>query len=550
MSPVVPPGAGGPRRLPDGFEDRLVGELEDAQLITRLRAADAARPLTADLAARLEGTITGQTTRLPARFRRRLERSMVGRRPVPAFLQVAAVVLFALGLTALPFVIEDQSIGDGDTPSQVEADGRGDEGGDALAGGTVGEADASSGGSDGEPPLPLDQGTVPAEGAGDDQLPEDQPPGFLAPVPAEGEAGSGGSEIGYEQGPAPPFAFPGAPDAAESAPLGAPGDTGGEPPPPRSPLRVGLVGGDPAVVDGFRAYVDLLNDQGGVRQREIKIAKTSAESPAQGTVATVNGSGDVIADEDGAPDWVEGPLFEAPDLRETLLHGAVFSFTSVWERQAHLAALAAFPEPSGGDTAVIYRRGTEPFGDRVPDAYREALEDREVSVLEMEYDPEVPVFTPTDAAFLALDAQDAARFFADARAVGYAPDRGFWGVGALFDEARLEDFSEDLHLASPYSVGDEAELDAVRERSDRPVDVDVLHGWITAKSLAVAIWESDAETPRQVRRAIRNLEGYENGFMPPYEVREGTNSRTPEAIVLGVADGQFVEEGGFETDPY
>ena len=37
--------------------------------------------------------------------------------------------------------------------------------------------------------------------------------------------------------------------------------------------------------------------------------------------------------------------------------------------------------------------------------------------------------------------------------------------------------------------------------------------------------------------------------MPRYEVREGTTSRTPEAVTLRVQDGVFVPVGEFRRDP-
>src|SRR5581483_6783241 len=111
------------------------------------------------------------------------------------------------------------------------------------------------------------------------------------------------------------------------------------------PLRVGIVTGDAAQEAGFRAYIDRLNQSGGVRGHSVELVTVGPGSPATGTVATVNLSALPVAGAAGAPSWATGPLLETLTATENLLpgNGAVFSFASPPERQGHLAADALFP---------------------------------------------------------------------------------------------------------------------------------------------------------------------------------------------------------------
>lgn len=60
---------------------------------------------------------------------------------------------------------------------------------------------------------------------------------------------------------------------------------------------------------------------------------------------------------------MRGSLLESGAAPESALAGRVFSFSSVLERQARLAALEAFPEPGAG--AAVHRMPGAPYGDRV-----------------------------------------------------------------------------------------------------------------------------------------------------------------------------------------
>jgi hypothetical protein len=77
----------------------------------------------------------------------------------------------------------------------------------------------------------------------------------------------------------------------------------------------------------------------------------------------------------------------------------------------------------------------------------------------------------------------------------------------------------------------------------------VTHGWVTAKALAVAVWQTGATTAEGVIAALRGLQGFDDGFAPPYQTRAGGNARVPDGLQYRVASGQFVQVGGFLTDP-
>jgi hypothetical protein len=162
------------------------------------------------------------------------------------------------------------------------------------------------------------------------------------------------------------------------------------------------------------------------------------------------------------------------------------------------------------------------------------------------------VFVPADVVFLSLDADTAAAWFDQARAVAYRPSRGVAGVYSLFDarlRAALEEFG--ARVLSPYLVPLNAETRSKAFRSiDEPLGMGVIHGWVTAKDLAVAIWLHDVDGPRSMRAALRALEGYASGFAPPLDWRVGTHARTPEGLVYEVDDGLFTPMTGFLRDPF
>ncbi|MGH9040722.1 MAG: hypothetical protein ACRDZ3_10890, partial [Acidimicrobiia bacterium] len=113
----------------------------------------------------------------------------------------------------------------------------------------------------------------------------------------------------------------------------------------------------------------------------------------------------------------------------------------------------------------------------------------------------------------------------------------------------LADLPEGARVVSPYLVPGGAEGDAIRSGAGSP-SAGVLHGWNTAKVLAVALWRSGADTPEETITALEAMTGYDSGLAPPYETRPGTRSRTPEGVVFEVRSGAFTPQGAFRRDPH
>jgi hypothetical protein len=391
-------------------------------------------------------------------------------------------------------------------------------------------------------------------------VPTSPQPGGPAPAPAS-----------TDPGPAPPFydsPAPGdssvmtsGPPSAASPSEGGSQDSTTQPqksatPAPTGPaLRVGIVTGDSAQEAGFRAYINRLNEAGGVRGHSIELVRVSSGAPAANTIATVNLSSQPVAGPGGPPGWATGPLLETLTATEDLLtgNGAVFSFASAPERQGHLAADAVFPaEAAAGTRAVIYAPAAPgPLRDAVPAAIRAVLKQRNVANVQVvTYDPAAgKALTATDAAFVSLDPAAARAWVAQARAEGYRPPAGVAGIYSLADDALAADLPEGARVVSPYvaPAGDEGQ--AIRS-AGAGTSASVLHGWATAKSLAAAIWRTSADTPAEVQAALEGLNGWSSGLAPPYETRPGTRSRTPEGVVFQVQSQALMAQGGFRRDPY
>ncbi|HEV7688774.1 MAG TPA: hypothetical protein VGQ80_19525, partial [Acidimicrobiia bacterium] len=323
------------------------------------------------------------------------------------------------------------------------------------------------------------------------------------------------------------------------------------------PLRVGIITGDPAQEAGFQAYVDQLNQSGGVRQHSIKLVPVSAGSPAADTIATVNLGSQAVAGPGGAPAWVTGPLLETLTATENLLSGkgAVFSFASPPERQGHLAADALFPAAvtnKPAPTAVIYAAPTGPLSNVVPAAMEAVLKQRGVKVTVVIYDPaqkKTTLVPGADAALLSLDPATAKAWVAQAKQANYRPALGIAGIFSLADESLAPDLPDKSRVISPYVIpgGDEGQaIRSIPEGTSAPV----LHGWVTAKALAAAIWRTGAATPAELQSALEGLAGWSPGLAPAYETRSGTRSRTPEGVLLQVQSGAYVAQGGFRRDSF
>jgi ABC-type branched-subunit amino acid transport system substrate-binding protein len=201
---------------------------------------------------------------------------------------------------------------------------------------------------------------------------------------------------------------------------------------------------------------------------------------------------------------------------------------------------------------VVYVATDGPYAGKVADAFRQVLADKGVKVTTRVYDPAgAPALLPAteDAAFVSLDPPAAAAFARHARESSYRPVRGIAGVASLFDPAVAADLPEGSRVVSPYVVPGGAEGDAIRSGAGG-TSASVLHGWTTAKVLAVALWRSGADTPEEALTALEGMAGYDSGLAPPYETRPQTRSRTPEGVVFEVRSGAFAAQGTFRRDPY
>jgi hypothetical protein len=162
------------------------------------------------------------------------------------------------------------------------------------------------------------------------------------------------------------------------------------------------------------------------------------------------------------------------------------------------------------------------------------------------------VLVSADAAIVLLDRPSTAAWIQMARSQGFAPTRGMVGVFGMAGDDLVPLLDPLDRALSPYGLPptESAEGSALRSGSGRPVSATSLHGWVTAKSLAVALWQSGADEGSEVQRALTALTGYNHGFAPPYEVRPGTNARTPEAIVMGRDGNRLVARSAFRRDPH
>ena len=502
-----------PRPLPHGLRGRLEDALLDAadgdDHITSLPWAELDRPRT-----------------LPATARARIESSLVSARRAHGWRQrrvigaAAAAVLLA-GVAVL-------AANDGDRVHRVAAPPT-----------TAATEDQSSTG---------DGAAASGDAAPDargDELDDSATAGGRSGS-AAGMAASGGAAASVSGGAGPPPPFAAGPDRGVSSPSGA-----NQSPARGAPLRVGVVRGDPVPERGFRSYVDLLNRSGGISGRAVTLIEVSPGRPASAVVATVNLDAAAIATTAGAPSWAGAPLLEGLSATEAVLRGNVYSFAGPIERQARLAADATYSSPAPGETAVVYRAEAGVFATAVPEAIRGVLTGRGVTVVESVYRGGPPATIPgADAIFLSLDRAAGAEWLRARSAAGSAvPRRGVTGLHTIFEASAATNAPAGTRVLSPYLLptGDEAQaLEA--GLGERP-GAAAVHGWATAKSLAVALWRSGAMTPEAASTALDQLTGYASGLAPPYEVRPGTHSRTPEAAPFEARNQSFVQTGEFRRDP-
>ena len=548
---------------------------------TRTDSLDAPRPLPETLRARLESALMAEAAVTSAPGADVVPLASRRRKVVAAGSSVAAVLLLVVMVAGLAGRGGDSGSGSleaagGPTTTTLETPASlpPDAGASTEEGSTAATAPAAASPttratrprpspSTTGPQAPDAGGTTPAPTS--PAVPMSPEPSGGAPEPAS--TGPGPAPPFYNS-PAPGDSAGGAPAMTSGPPSAASPSEGGSQdaapgsqpqrstsPPAGPALRVGIITGDAAQEAGFRAYINRLNQAGGVQGHAIELVTVSAGAPAANTVATVNLSSQPVAGPGGAPGWATGPLLETLTATEDLLtgNGAVFSFASAPERQGHLAAEALFPsEAAAGTKAVIFVPAAPgPLRDAVPAAIKAVLKQRNVTNVQVvTYDP-AHKLTPidADAAFVSLDPAGARAWVAQAKAEGYRPPAGVAGIYSLADDALAADLPEGARVVSPYvaPAGDEGQ--AIRS-AGAGTSASVLHGWATAKSLAAAVWRTGADTAAEVQTALDGLTGWSSGLAPPYETRPGTRSRTPEGVVFQVQSGAFVAQGGFRRDPY
>lgn len=528
VDPMAPlfTGLSAPRAMPAHVRERLEAALVGEAAGGRgLAFTDGPRPLPDDMRERVEEAVLAATPvrSMPWSVRRRLEsalarprREQTGRRWM-----VAAGVLLLLATTAM-FRIDHS---DDATTSATS-------GPSAQYGGA---ATADPGASDGAGSL-----------AGADNLVA----GASGPTAGVGGAGStagaSGASAGYYYTAHPPPPYYYGSIAAREQPMA--GEGGGPapqplPPPHLAPLRIGVIGGDPAQEAGFRAYVDLVNANGGAGGHRLNLVSVSTP----GTIATVNLSAAPVADNAGAPPGIRTPLIEGLLATEAALKGVVFSPASVSERQARLAVEAAAVPANG--TAVVFVAPQGPFASRIPAAFEAALRARGTHPVRVTWDANrPPTFPPADAAFVSLPPEAARGWLQAARGRAYAPARGIWGIWSLADEALVGEMSTAVQLLAPYGFPAGSELDELEARAKQQASARLVHGWVVAKWLAVAVWNGGDDNVKLGDR-LRSF-GFESGFFPTYAVRPETNSRTPEAVVVRPAGNRLVSDPTFRTDPH
>jgi hypothetical protein len=360
-------------------------------------------------------------------------------------------------------------------------------------------------------------------------------------APIEPRTGASAAGDGY-RGP-PPFAYDEAlfgtvvSNFATAGSGSAQATTTTTTPPPPPPFKVAIVSGDTDDEAGFRAYVKLLNKQGGAGGRPFVVI--DAGRPAD---VTVNLSD---AQFRSAPTGVSIESLLAPDR---LLRNDTFGFAGAPDRQAHLMVDAVYPTDVNA-TAAIYRETSGVLHDDVATAFQTALRAKGLTTVVVDVRPGDAVTpVPADAVFLSLSQASAQRVIA-AYPSNAPPARGFNGIGTFADTFFIDTVLPDgVRFISPYSFPDDRETTAIHDETGRPPSAQLYHGWIVAKTLAVAVWQSDPRSPDQLRAALQSMSGYSNGFAPPYSYRSNTNSVRPEGVLFTVRDGK-PEQGDFLTDP-
>lgn len=480
-------GADHPVALPPAVRDRMAGVLA--------AASGAGEPLTG----------SDRPRPLPGGSRERLASALgtprAARSGTPRWLGVAAAVILLGGLLAAATMTPGghgaRSSSAASTPEAIGGSGA------AQGAASAGQGTAGTSGSAGAPIAPPRgaAGSGAAAGAGS--------PGVDSATAAPTSV----------RGPAPPFAFTPAP-AASSTEAG-PAASG-------AAIDVAVVDGDAAERQGFDAYLSVLDAGGGISGRPLRIGSIAP-------VATVNLS-------DAALSASAGPALETLAVPESRLRAPVYDLSSAPAHQATAAVAVMFPRSAPGTVAVVVRGTGGIWAGEVADAFVAALRQRLVTPVVVTYTPGQPFSAPpSTAAFLSLDTADARSWLG----TGYRPSAGIAGVFSIVEPSLLRSLPPGTVGVAPYALAGGAEQAALAQAIGAPPGMAAVHGWVTAKALAVALWESGATTPAATAQALAGLTGYRDGWAPPLAYRPGTTSRTPDGTVLRVDNGAFVGDGSF-----
>jgi ABC-type branched-subunit amino acid transport system substrate-binding protein len=186
------------------------------------------------------------------------------------------------------------------------------------------------------------------------------------------------------------------------------------------------------------------------------------------------------------------------------------------------------------------------------------LKQRGLKVNIVTYDPaqkKTGLVAGADAALLSLDPAAAKAWVAQAKTANYRPAQGIAGIYSLADDTLAPDLPESTRVISPYRAPGGDEEQAIRSAAGG-ASAPALHGWVTAKALAAAIWRTGADTPAELQSALEGLAGsgstpaWSPGLAPAYETRPGTRSRTPEGVLYQVQSGAYVAQGTFRRDSF
>ncbi|MHB8464334.1 MAG: hypothetical protein ACYDH6_01395 [Acidimicrobiales bacterium] len=365
------------------------------------------------------------------------------------------------------------------------------------------------------------------------------PGGNTAGGAAGAGATSGATSVQSGSGMAPPFAASAPAPASEAALPAASGGAAAPATPQAGALTIAAVAGNASEEAGFDAYIALLNEQGGINGRTVRVVKAGSGG---GAVATVNLS-------NAATPATAGPVLETLPVPDSVLRGSVFDVASAPVHQAVAAVNVMFPTRTAGQVAVVYRGAAGVWASDVPNAMVSALRQRGVTPIVMTYVPGQQ-FAPSPAgvALLALDTADAKAWFADAARAAYHPMIG--GIESLVEPSLASSLADGTRAVGPYNlVGSPGERDALASGIGTQPGTAAVHGWVTAKVLAVALWRSGATTADATRAALAAMGGYDDGFAPPLASRPGTNSRVPDGAVFTVHNHQLQTSGAFVRDP-